>query len=95
MTFWKELDNTLTSTRFPNLAILVVKWDYEVPRIDDFRRLLNEMLETDRFKKALPKLYKSGILWCGLSGSDIVYHVAEPAFGSDSRTLLSRRHLTI
>ena len=99
-TFWEEFDNALTSPRFPNLTLVVIKWHFRNLRHPttpngDFIRHLDRLHEMNTFKEFFPKLYKSDILWCGLGGSDIVYHVSESAFGSgglEGPKLLSCSH---
>lgn len=75
--FSKTLENTLTSSKFPKLAYVEIRWDEQITT-NQFKDNLIRMYQQGTFKESLPGIYKRGILWCGHYWEELVYPVAEP-----------------
>lgn len=74
--FLKDLDNTLTSSKFQKLGYVELRWN-EDEMSETFDDTLIQMYKRGTFKRFLPKIYDRGFLHCGHCWNGVVYPIKE------------------
>ncbi|KAJ3481221.1 hypothetical protein NLI96_g7806 [Meripilus lineatus] len=74
--FLRAVDDNLASSRFPKLNYVEIRWGGRW-LTDGLEDNIVKLHQRGVFKKALPKIYERGILWCGHCKKDVVYSITE------------------